>query len=798
MKKSILTVIIVMILAVSTVLLTACGTKMFPVNEERANKQVTATVEYGGRIGIVSVEELYNRFYSTYNTYYTYYQYGYVSEAAFQEFLDNMEENFENYNKSLAKTSLYTLKCIETMNEFYTKQLGADNAKVQNMAKASTKGHTNYNFNNMDDLNKFYAERIAEMETILACYQDYSYLNSAIRSANKDMQESFDKYLETVKAEYAALEGTSKDTTPEGYTAIVITDMPYRLIYEVDSDATLDTRGLKVVAKYADGTTCEIPTKYLTFSGFSASAAAEDQVITVTYGQKSTTFKVNIVAARPDREQPAKVDAAEDNSQPVAKFVVDVDAVKKSDYVKEGMTDAEKADATQEYKFARNAMSRLKKSLEDNYHTYDSYLYGYLTEQLLNLTEATVGADIKLTQAELDTEYERLLGERKATLAVKDFTKSDVETAANALLQPDFGDSYGYYYVTQIYFAMTEEQTNLIDSYKSAGNASASAIQNYINQKAKEISVWKSNPDYDADAECELEACTCPHCKNYVLPEGAEAPSFKTLDDWYTCVDNCPCVACPSKKYIYNPDSEDGSYNVMDIIDAIEADLDAIDTTLSAAEYRKSVIDTVNNWAYYVNEDPGIFTNITDQKLGYLMTPEGESSGMDSNFDKTSRKLAEYKGKVFTEEDKQKLAAEGIFIETDEGGVGSYAWCVTYTDKYKAVFFIVLTAYAVEDEGFGTVTDVDGYKQLGLDYVYNSIKYDADNGSSGLSVLNNGTVTQLRAGTIAAEIGSDLLKEKVSANYSNFQKEFVTKYEDDIKYNAKGYQYLLKKLKGED
>lgn len=798
MKRTILTVIIVAVLAVSIVLLTACGTDMFPVNEERAGKQVTATVNYADRVAIVSVEELYNQFYSYYNYLYSYYQYGYISADQFQSYMDNLDETFESYNKSLAKSSLYGLLCLDTMYNRYVETLPADDQRVIDMKAASTKGKT-YDFSKMSELNRYYEERTAEIRAVLACHTDYSYVNSAIRSANSDMQSRYDSYVETVRGEYAALDGTSKDTTPEGFTGITIVQKPYRLIYEVDSSATLDTRGMVVVANYAEanaehGLTVEIPNKYLVTSGFSASSAAKEQVITVTYGQKTATFTVDIVTARPTREQPAKAEASdEDNSKMEAYFSFEV---KESDYIKEGMTEAELTEARQELKIARSAMSRLNNYLKENYHTYTNYLFSYLNTQLRNLAKETKAAEVTLTEAELNAEYARLLDERRAALAVDAFAKGDLDKTETALIQPVFDDTYGYYYVSQVLFKFTDAENNAISTFTSAGNANETAIAAFTVKTAQEIEVWLSNPDYDKDAVCDKETCTCPHCKNYVLPAGTEAPSFTTLDQWYSCEGTCDCVACPAKKYT-------GKANVMDVIADIEADLDAVNgdatVTADAEAYRMALLETINGWIYKANEDSGAFSSITNEEYGYLMTPETEKSGMVEAFELACDALAAYngtdtyKGETFAEA-KARMAAKGVFLESAAGGVGGYAWCVS---DY-GIHFVVLTAYAADaDFGTLTATTIDGtaYQEIGLDYIVNSYDNSAEDATSFRVVAADGTIKEYAAGTVAAEIGTSLLSEKVTANYTNFQKDFITKYEDsNIEYNPKGYEYTLKKL----
>ena len=809
MKKNILIIIIVAILAVSTVLLTACGTKMFPINEERAGKQVTATVNYADREGIVSVDELYNQFYSYYNYLYTYYSYGYITAAQFQSYMDNLDETFSNYNKSLAKSALYTLLCIDTMSGYYQDTLPAADERLNALRASSTAGHT-YKYNQMSDLQRYYDERVAEIEAILSCYTDYKYVNAAIRNVNKDLQSRYDSYVETVRAEYAAAEGSEKDTTPGGLVSISVQEKPYRLIYEVDSNATLDTTGMVIVANYAEeteehGKTVVIPNKYVVTSGFSAGSAAKDQVITVTYAQKTATFTVDIVTARPTREQAAKADAdadAEDNTKIEAKFVFEV---AESDFITADTPDADLAAARQEYKIARSAMSRLNNYLETNYRNYNYYYYSYLIDQLRNLTQDTKANAITLTQAELDAEYARLIDERKASLAVKDFAKSDLDDVETMLLQPKNEDSYGYYYVSQVLFKFTDEQSTAISNAKSAGNLNATALQYFTVNKAKEIGVWLSNPDYDSSATCELEACNCPHCKNYVLPQNAERPSFTTLDQWYTCSETCECVACPGKKYL---NSE--PINVMTVIEGaegIEAALDAVNNdataTADAKVYREQLLSTINEWIYKANEDSGAFSNITDKKYGYLMTPENESSGMVETFELACDTLAAYrdtdtyKGKTFADA-KAELAEKGVFIASTRGGVGSYAWCVS---DY-GIHFVVLTAYA-DDADFGTVTETTvndkKYNQLGADYIYSLYDYDESEAKSLPVKQNDGTIKYYAAGTIGASIGAEMLSEKVSADYAAFQKDFVVKYEDtNVKYNEKGYQYLLDKLQDND
>jgi peptidoglycan/xylan/chitin deacetylase (PgdA/CDA1 family) len=78
-------------------------------------------------------------------------------------------------------------------------------------------------------------------------------------------------------------------------SSIAITTPATKLVYTV-GDA-LDLTGLVVTATNSDGSTMAIPVIPSYVSGFNSSVAATDQVLTITFGGKTTTYSVNIVAA---------------------------------------------------------------------------------------------------------------------------------------------------------------------------------------------------------------------------------------------------------------------------------------------------------------------------------------------------------------------------------------------------------------------------------------------------------------------------------------------------------------------
>ena len=83
--------------------------------------------------------------------------------------------------------------------------------------------------------------------------------------------------------------------------SIAVTTPPTKLVYVVGQEA--DYAGIIVTATYADTTTEEIPFSALGFSGFASTAAVDDQVITVSYGNQTTTFTVDIIEKLPSSIQ---------------------------------------------------------------------------------------------------------------------------------------------------------------------------------------------------------------------------------------------------------------------------------------------------------------------------------------------------------------------------------------------------------------------------------------------------------------------------------------------------------------
>lgn len=765
--------LIALVLLIAVVLTaTLCACNLLKRNDERYSKQVTAVATYGDRVSVVDLNELYASFYNYYSYIYMYYQYGYISAEQFQSYMSNLDKTFADSNESLARNAIYTLQNVDRLYSIVVNNESAyDAGKVAAMKAASTKGKS-YDFKNVKALEQYYIDRANEIKTILdVVSDDYSFINAAIYYANNQMQSLFDKYVEEVRGEFEALT-KEEDETPADFNGIELISKPSQLVYETGA-ASLNLTGMKVVATYANGDTVAIPNKYLIISGFSSSKAVDEQEITVTYGEYSQTFNIKIVEALPDRtvEEEEKeehdhdkiADLTDNNTKILEHFAFEV---KESDYIKDDMTDDEYKAAAQELKIARTAMKRTIEYIEDNYRSYNYYLYLGYNQQIGNANTQQIKNSLpKITQAEIMAKYEELIEKELAAYKGTKYDKSTIENAANNhITHKDYsGEDFGYYYVSHVLFKFDAETQKKIDQLKNEKVANDDVIEAFAKSLYKEITVWESNVDYDAEAECELEECTCPRCANYT----GEPLSFDTLEKWYgmdeefddPCVswENgvrtvvCECAACPVNKFT-------GVVNAWEIVQKLEKEIGEVETL-------EEKIEVLTSYIYKYNMDPGIFSNLKSKKIGYLMTPEDIDSGMVKDY----------------EEKCNELAAEGI-------GASGYVVSSDY-----GIFFILVTGKVadLDDENISKLDDTD-YVKLGLHYVTNPNE-DTEDAEKAIVVDEDGNEIEYEIGSIGYYIWKALYEEAQSIALKKVQEAFF-KQNLDIQYNKDAYKEMIKQI----
>lgn len=764
--------LIALVLLVAVILCASlCACNLLKRNDERYSKQITATATYGDRVSVVDVNELYTSFYRYYSYIYQYYQYGYISADQFKSYMSNLDKIFADSNESLARNAIYTLQNIERLSNIVLSNESAYNAdKVAAMKAASTKGKT-YNFKKMDQLEQYYIDRANEIRTILDVLgEDYSYINNAIYYANNQMKSLFDKYVDEVRSEFDAL-SKEEDETPENYNGIELVSKPNQLVYET-STKSLNLAGLKVIATYANGDTVVIPNKYLTITGFDSSKAKDDQEITITYGTYTQKFNVDIVEAYTDRSKEAEdeqtdseklAELTENNTKILDKFVFEID---EKDYLKEGLTDEEYKEASQELKIARTAMKRTVEYIKDNFRSYDYYLYVAYNEQIGSAnTQQITNSVQKITQAEIMAEYEEMIEKELSAYKNSKYDKTTIENGGNShITHKDYSnEEFGYYYVSHVLFKFDDATQAKIDEFKNEKVANDDVIAEFAKSLIGEITVWESNTEYDADAECVGEVCNCPRCANY----NGEPITFDTLEKWYgldedfddPCVSYedgvrtvvCTCPACPVNKYT-------GVVNALEIVNALESEI-------NEAKTLEEKVEILTNYIYKYNMDPGIFSNLKGNKLGYLMTPADISSGMVEDYENKCNELV-----------KEGVGASGWVASSDYG-----------------VFFILVTGKVadIEDENVSKLEDTD-YVKLGLNYVTNPSEKGHD-GEKAVVVDENGNEITYELGSIGYYIWHELYEEAVSIELAKVQKAFFEQ-DLDIQYYKDAYKDLIKNI----
>ena len=758
MKFKIKLIALVLIVVMAMVLvLTACDndTGLIRKNQERVGKQITAEATYAGRTGIVTVNDVYTSYYNYYANIYMYYQYGYFDAATFKNYVGDPEKTFGLYNESLAKDAMFDLKCIDELYKYF-KANCKDETKVAAMEKRSTAGKE-YDFGDVTSLARFYKDRFEELKAIYSCYDNYYYVNKAIKYANDAMQKLYDQYVEEVEAEFDAAEGNTdeEDTTPSGYVGIELTQKPYRLVYE-KGDENINTSGMIVKALYKDADAVVIPNEFLTISGFDASSVSESVEISVKYGKYTQTFDISVVDALPSKGEESEEEESDD--EVIARLTNDnADilpyfsfTVLESSYVKEGQNSAQYKAAIREYKIANTAMNRVLKNLEDNYRSFNYYLYLGFNDQLEDITKEVLTGNSVVTLDAVKEKYDQKVAAEIEGYFTTPYSSDSIttDTIVHKNYAHELGNNEGYYYVTQILVKFDADTLEKALDFEEEKVANQDKIDEYLLSLLPEVTAYTFNPDYDADATCDLAECNCPRCANY---NGKEYFAFDTIEKWYgvyegddfvdpcknvhTGDSTCTCAACPAKKYVQK-------VNAMDYLNELSAALNECVTM-------QEKVEKFNEYVNMINMDSGIFTNIKEGKIGYLMTPKGIDSGMIKAFEDKSLELA-------------------------ENGVGSFGYTIGEyeTDKY-GIHFIMVTEY-VTDEANGTITPItlkteNDYVKLGLDYFTNIYAGDKEV----VATDAQGDVT-FKEGSIGYTLWNEVNDESKSLKISEFRKDFLS------------------------
>ena len=705
MKKKLLIILLVLVLAATLIVATACNDSgMIVKNNERDFTQSTADITYAGRASQVDKLELNATIYNFVYQYYSYYQQGYLSQSQYQSVLDNLPKSYEQANESLAETEAYTLKCID---ELYKLAIADDSMKAGALA-ASTVGKA-YNV----------SDRIKEIESILPKKD----LIAAIDAYNEEMQTSFDSFREAYESEIAA---SAASQSTENVKEVKVLSAPGKLTYE--KGESLNEAGLKVGVIYEGSTEAvALERSEYTVTGFSSDEVKDDLEVTVTFANKTATFKVNIVAAKPARPKMPTDEEEEEKTEISDLFEVDL----------QKQIDKARADKDNDlYKALTESKRRLEKQMDSNYRNYEYYYLSKLKTQVVTAYEDIIGKAASVNTTDIQAEYAKRKGEQKSALRVGSSTYSDLVSGTGVKTQIVHEDGQ-YFYVMNLLFKITDDLQEVYDAFEAEKVANDKALEEYLHQQIDKIGVYVSNIEYDKDAKCEVENCTCKACENYTGENPGE----------------CTCEKCTNKRFITEKFAEEhgltvtnGTVNVHDVIDAIYADLGTVEDTAAG---RAQIIEKFKKWIYMVNDDEGFFTTLSDGKLGYGLS-QTESSYVE-NFTGIARMLA-----YGTAQEKEDSDWHIV-----GNGVGSYGWCYT---EY-GIHIVMLSGYALDPE-----YAVDDNKLEGTDYYALPQNAVVD-----YTTYEAATETDLAKGSLEYEIKETLLQDKKDEIVGAFKKAFYQK-----------------------
>ena len=356
------------------------------------------------------------------------------------------------------------------------------------------------------------------------------------------------------------------------------------------------------------------------------------------------------------------------------------------------------------------------------------------------------------SSAEVLAEYQKKLEEQKQQLLLGTSEYSDKVSGTGVKTQIVHEDGK-VFYVYNLLFKITDDLEAKYTAFKDEKVANDEALEAYHNSLIDQTRLYVSNVEYDKDAECEEEECTCTACVNYKADATDPAPGPCTDPD-------CTCKKCPNKRFITKEFAEehgiavkDDTIGIKDALDALYEDLGTVGTTDGE---RAAMLQKFQTWVYMLNDDEGFFTTLSDGKLGYELSMD-DSSYVES-FTELSRLLA------YGTQAEKDAHAEYKIVGT---GIGSYGYCYT---EY-GIHVIMLSGYALEDSAAAGVSDLgNGLYAVAADTIVDYASYKAADAG------------EYAEGTLAYDIKETLDENAKSEKVGAFKKAFYQKeLEESVK-----------------
>lgn len=591
-KKNIVKLIaLIIVVAIAVLSLPACT--FISENEERVSNEVLATVKHENG---VTLEVSRNEIMDYFNSYAYYLMYYY--QYSVQEALDYAIEN-KIKNKYLVAEAMPFLA-------------SGDATKVNpNRAKSILVGGGSY----------------AKPEDVLTLAERYA----SIYSVNKSIDDQLESARKTSYQEYVVRVAEEIEAT--NVKEIIFADSTKAFLkdeYYVGDE--LDKTQIKIKVVYKDGTMSEefiAPDTYYT-TDFSSTTIEEgsqnttEQTGTTVEKKFVLTFKENVQKDGEVTEELHTLEhkytlvaprATKTEEEPeLADDKIEIGEVEVSRYATESEIVA--AGAKQNIRDINAEYEALKSKVGSDEHMVEAYritienidsanknmTYFYKTayeSQVLAALQAELYQKCAtVTDEQILAEFEYLYTTAKSEYKgdAEDVRKTFVEKIGTNLetlyYYPQVENLDDYYYVYQILFKYNAEQEKFFKDNSGSEDADVEALHNYLYNL---VMTKESNPDYDAEYECEY----------HDNGKGTECSYEK---------DNAGKV-CPSIAYIGT------EKNASTVIADLEADL-------LAATTQEEKLAIFEDYMYRYNDDGGIMNN----SLGYLIPANDKDSSFYEGF----------------------------------------------------------------------------------------------------------------------------------------------------------------------
>lgn len=824
-KKLIIATAILLLLAISMTLLVGCD-EIFKRNDKRDMTQIVATVNYKGEFQ----QQTYNIYKfelaSSFNSYAYYYT---------QYYGMSYEEACDYTLRSLAQQKLLVLFAKDKVTQLYNNK-GKNFTAIPKIEELLSLAERNKAIEEANESLLSSLKRLVQDAVTEDKYNSGTTTDSSTDSDDEDEELGSD----TVNVKFDSVGGSdvekqtiNKNSKAKEPTAPTKDGYTFYGWYTVEVDAVGDP-------VKEDG-------EYVYKDKFDFGSAVAQSVTLYAKWEKYLAPRTEIPEVEEDED--ADYDPEVNEGIELAKqFFSDeyqstvIDEFEDEDFKDDIIVPADSTLEAELKKYINDALGDLKRNLQNNLYKnsveecYNYYLNNQYESLLVTRLERMLGEDVTVSDEEIEAEFQRVVAQNKEAFKDSDTAYSSALTSSlnSTYLHPDMAEdnSKSYGFVINILLRLDDESLEkLTDFYNDNHQDLKELVRIKRNKLLSEMMVNISNPFYKSTEELKgkdsngdevdlKDPMTDPnnpygyfgaaedaydHSYQHEVSEGVYNNDYNNILSFVIDdetgkasiqfnVSEHPAMAYMLQKW---PAFDNGEkvgiiHQIYNSFEAVNAAVKA--NKLSPIEGAYWLREVATKWAYLVGDDSGAVTSSSNNNgLGYLITPEGESSSYLEDFTDYARTLIKkgttsYSDGTMGDKYFEGADAEGnfagdkhVFVAAD-----SFIDSGSTSNAYTGIF-VLLNSYTVWDDSFyntytKTETNADGNRldntkgELPLDYVFSYVENKDD------------------IKTLKDIIKDAILDAKREDIYSFTVNEMGIKELNNIVYHNKAYKSLWKDL----